>query len=499
MKRIYKKWSLVLFSALTLTACNDDFDALNTDPDRPEEVPSAYLLTSAQKGLMDGTLDEWNNGRFGMLWSQYWAQQEYTAESRFKLRDGSINNMWSEYYAGLDGSTVKLGGVMDLVKIMEQENAKPEEGRNENMIAAARILKVWMMQNITDIWGNVPYSEAFQAESGISNPVYDSQELIYADLLKELKESFAQLDPAGKLIDGDVVYSGDPSSWQKFANALRLRVAIRMADVDEATARAEIQDVLQSGVLFSGVSDEASFPYMDSQPNNNPLSQYLGGRSDFSLSETMVNEMLPKMDPRLPIYANPAVDSDQFVGRPYGQTDDEAAQMAKTSVSQPGPGWVGALPGVYISYSEQQFILAEAVLRGFIAGDALTYMKSGVRSSMEFWGVDVSEADVYVDAVSLNQSTWKNDLGYEKWVALYGQGQQGWIEWRRLDFGILILPVGGIHEGALSDDMIPVRVTYPTNEQTLNRINWTNAIQDQSSSNGWTGDRLDGKVWWDIN
>src|SRR5690606_2269928 len=139
------------------------------------------------------------------------------------------------------------------------------------------------------------------------------------------------------------------------------------------------------------------------------------------------------------------------------------------------------------------FILAEAAQRGFITGDAAGYYEEGIRASMAFWGIeDQSAINGYIASNPFDAGNWRVSIGVQKWIALYMQGIQGWIEYRRLDFGVLRLPAGGIPPGVTTNN-VPTRVNYPTDEQNLNNTNYQQAVAAQGP------DRLDTKVWWDVN
>ncbi|BDD10771.1 hypothetical protein FUAX_32030 [Fulvitalea axinellae] len=476
----YKRWLSGLALVAGLVACDDDFEKLNSDPDNAKDVPSAYLLTGGEYEMMSVLHDEWNQGRFGMLWAQYWTQQEYTNESRYKLRDGSIGNLWRDMYAG---------SMMDLTTVIKKEETP-------NYVAIATLVRAWNMQVVTDIWGDAPFKEAFQLGDNLT-PAYDTQESIYTTLLADVKSAHDMLDASGAAVKGDVIYGGDIAKWKKFANVLRMRLALRMADVNEATAKSIFAEA-SSASIFAGNDEEASLVFEDNAANANPLSFNLGGRgqNDFAFSDTFVNYLKSMDDPRLMSFAPKAKkEGVGYAGRPFGQLES-VAQAEKTELysSGLGPKHKYTMPAVLLSYSEQEFMLAEAVERGFIAGSAEDHFKKAVQASMDYWEVPAADAKTYMDNLTYNASDWKKSIGTQKWIALYNQNAQGWIEWRRLDFGIFKMPAGGIHENALSD-VIPTRLRYPLTEDDLNEAN----LKASLSTSGYGEDRQDKKVWWDVN
>lgn len=487
---------------LSISAC-EDFEEMNTDPNQPPVVPTTSLLTSAQKQLMDHIWDEWHNGRFGMLYAQYWAANEYTDESRYQLRQGINNSYWLYYYAGrditLDG-TPNGGGIRDLQEIIRLNEERPTDfsayGDTENQIAVAKIMKAWMFQIITDIWGDVPYEEALQGSDQVS-PAYTPQSEIYADLLAELTEANSMIDvTAPGFVTGDLIYDGDMEMWKKFANSLKMRVAIRMADVAPDMASAAINEAMQAGV-FEANDDNALLRYMTSVPNNNPLNEDRKTRADFATSEPLIDYLKETNDPRIDYYAAPNA-SGEYVGLTYGLTQAQAGAIPNTAVSQPSEEVLSAeAPGVYMDYAEVLFTMSEAAARGFIGGDAESLYNQAITASMEYWAAQGGDAldaaaieGYYTNEAPYDPANWRQSIGEQKWLALYMQGIQGWTEWRRLDFtGVLEPPAAG----ALVGDGIPLRVTYPVDEQNLNRESYQEAIDRQGP------DLLSTRLWWDVN
>lgn len=503
INHIHIKVAMLAGLIFMVSAC-EDFEEMNTNPNQAPVVPTSSLLTSAQKQLMDHIWDEWHNGRFGMMYAQYWSANEYTDESRYQLRQGVNDNYWTYYYAGrdvtLDGTT-NGGGIRDLQEIIRLNEESPEEysayGDTENQIAVAMIMKAWMFQIITDIWGDVPYTEAMQG-ADVVDPAYTPQSEIYAGLLDELTAASDMIDVAESgFTTGDQIYEGDMEKWKKFANSLKLRVAIRMSDVNPSAAAAAIQEAMLAGV-FESNDDNALLPYLTSVPNNNPLNEDRKEREDFAVSEPLIDLMLAYEDPRIDYYAEPNADG-EYEGLTYGLTATQAGAIAVSEVSQPSSEVLEPdAPGVFMDYAEVLFTLSEAAARGFITtGTAVDYYNEGITASMQYWaglgGESIDAAAIenyYTTMAPYDAANWKQSIGEQKWLALYMQGIQGWTEWRRLDFtGVLVMPAAG----PLVGDGIPLRVTYPVSEQRLNKSSYDEAVSRQGA------DQLGTRMWWDVN
>ncbi len=493
-KKYIKLGCLSAFAAATLVSCDKRFEKINTDPNQSSITSTSFLLANAQREMMDNTWDEWFNGRRGNQLAQYWASNQYSNESRYQFRSSITNNYWGYYYARV---------LQDLQEIVSLNEASPNDyigfGKTANQIAIAHILQTWMYQNITDCWGPIPYSQALKG-SEFPQPQYDSQEDVYNGMIATLNTAINNIDLADNGIKGDIIYQGDMAKWKKFANSLKLRVAIRMSDVNSAAAGTAISEAVASGV-FTSNADNAQLNYLTAAPNINPLAEDFKTRNDFAASNIMVDELTRLNDPRIGLYYSPTVETGTFIGEVYGLDEANAALTRNDSISQRNASVLASdAPGVFLDYAQVEFILAEAVERGYIGGSVATHYVNGITASMNWWNKgSISAADIttYIASPEVDYatliaagSTWKQIIGRQKWIALYMQGVQGWTEWRRLDFGILQLPADGVLDGS----GVPTRMRYPLDEQTLNYDSYTTGVSMLGGA-----DNQDTKLWWDVN
>jgi Starch-binding associating with outer membrane len=492
-----KKYLNILMFGLTLSIVGlgcKPLEEYNVNPNEPAVVNPSVLLTSFQRATMMNYSDQWFNGRFGMVYCQQWTQCQYPDESQYFVRPDANKSFWRDFYAGND---TEGGGMIDLNKIIEKATNEPVSaavfGSPKNQIAVARFLRAWMFQVLTDAYGDIPYSQALKGSENFQ-PKYDKQRDIYLDLLKEVNESLAMLDDAEVCFtSGDLLYGGDATAWRKFGNSLKMRIGMRMVDVEPVLGKTAVEQAIAGGV-FAGNADNCVFNFAASAPNFNPWYQYsyLDGRRDFAGSKGFIDTLSSLSDPRKVIFFDKATNTSTYVGHPYG-----SIATNPKSVSRPNRANIYKAEGrgVYMDYAEVCFLLAEAAERGFAgAGSAADNYKNGIKASMEYWGAATADADAYVAQPKVDYATvagtWKQKIGFQKWIALHMQGVQAWTEWRRLDFGVLKLPNAGIFPGALTT-RIPLRYTYPFSEQTLNGTNYTAAVASQGP------DRLDTPVWWD--
>lgn len=465
--------SFTAFAVLLVVGCTEDFDEINTNPNQPTEANNAYLMTNAQFQLNDVYWDEWLNGRCGMLWSQYWAQNEYTEESRYRARPTTDNNYWMEFYRPLN----------DLQEIIVTNEEK--ENPNVNSVQVARILKSYYFHVMTDIWGEIPYSEALKGTENLQAK-FDTQEDIYMGILATLKDAQSKLNADSKqAIRGDMIYHGDVNKWKKFANSLRLRVATRMKEAAPSAAQTAYNEAIEAGV-FESNEDNATFQWGASVPNNNPLNEQQKTRTDFSVTTTLMDKLKSYDDPRYKIYAEPiSAGSNEYAGLTYGLTNSAASAIGNDQVSQ--PGWEvyrPDAPTILMTYDEVLFIQEE--WNNFDG----SYFEDAVSASMNFWGVDQEAIDDYL--AKLPEAS-EEEVYTQKWIALYMQGIQAWSHIRRTNTPDLDRPAGGIME-AYVEQMegwdVPRRRSYPNNIYDLNKANLDKALERQGP------DEIGVSLWW---
>ncbi|TAK49515.1 MAG: SusD/RagB family nutrient-binding outer membrane lipoprotein [Saprospiraceae bacterium] len=500
------KYILLSAFLLAVASCGDDFGDLNVDPNNPSKVPADFLLTNAEKSLASNLIAGQNTYGGGLLFSQYWAQNNYTDESRYLIRPYLNNIFWSWWYSGI------LYDFREIQRLVS-ESGDAGSARSNNQIAVVKILEAVAFQCITDVWGPAPYSEALLADKNRS-PKYDSQKDVYLGLVGNLQDAIARMDVGAESFgSSDIIYNGDMEKWKRFAHSLLLRLAIRMSDVEAATAK----DLVEANYAqaFSSNADNAAFTWLDGQPNSNPLNQQwvARGDADFGLSNILIDKTLkPLNDPRLYVWADERQNGGGYAGRPYGQNSGTAAGDAIENYSQPSgsAAFLGlrgfrptdilgaTTPNYLMHYAEVCFILAEAKERGWnVAGTAASWYDAGITASMNQWGVsDQAAIDTYLAQNAVNYATapgdWHQKIGVQKWLALFMQGVEGWSEWRRLDFEKLELPVDGVIVD-VGDKPAPSRISYPTNEQTQNANGYNQGVSLLGGP-----DKLSTRVWWDV-
>ena len=478
--------------AIAFTGCTKGFEDLNTNPNEPSSVSPGFLLTASQKRIMDEMNDSFWGSRRGMQLPQYWASNQYSNESRYAFRTEVTNASWRDFYAG---------PLQDLQTIVDLNTDSPDDvsgfGSNGNQIAVAKLLQAWTYQMMTDAWGPIPMTEALQGGEN-KTPAYDDQATVYAGILTLIDDAMNAMDD-GAGPQGDQVYGGNMMMWEKFANTLKLRVAMRMSDVAPDQAKGVGEAALSGGMIIAANEENAQFPYINAAPNNHPVNEDYKTRNDFAASNTMVDWLTAMNDPRLGVYFNPAANTGTFIGEVYGLSEDSAAVTDFDDVSQRGDAILaGDFAGIFFDAAQTHFLCAEAAERGWAGTplDAEGHYNAAVTLSMQWWGLtDTDAINAYLAQADVAYATapgdWKQKIGSQKWAALYMQGHEAWAEYRRLDAPTL----NPCAEGALDGNGdVPSRFYYPLDEQTLNNDSWAGGVALLGGPDG-----QDTKLWWDVN
>jgi hypothetical protein len=468
-------FGLIVFS---ITSCSKELERINKDPNAAQTAQPDYLLTAATKTAVDVYWGITRSSNPSSLFVQQWAMIQYTDPDRYIFSNNDFQGLWTTGYS----SIVDLDIIIKLA----------DEQSNPNYKGVALVVRSWIYSLLTDNFGDIPYKEAIQIDQHLT-PAYDSQKDVYLGLLEDLKTAQAALDPNGPAIAGDIIYNNKISLWKKFANSLRLRLALRIADREPEISKQVLADIQNEGGSFISNNNElAQLKYFNS-PNQNPISNYFDTRDDYRISKTIIDKLIQLNDPRLQVYAAKTQDAtpQNYVGLPNGLLVGDASDYGFSKTSKPGAYFLDPhAPAVIISYAEVLFDRAEAAARGFTNENASDLYLQAIKASLQQYGVSDNAIATYLaqDAVQYDASNFKKSIGDQKWIALFGQGLEAFVEWRRLDYPRLQPAVAGVLDGN-----IPVRFIYPGTEQSLNGKSYKAAVANQGP------DVLTTKLWFDVN
>jgi len=472
-----KKILAILTIFMIFSSCGK-LEDLNENTKDPANVSGESLFTGAQKSLMDQMVNTNVNFNVFRLFAQYWTETTYTDESNYDLVTRTIpDNHWNVLYRDVLKDLDESGKIIATSVYAVTESPKVRQ----NKLAIVEIMSVYTYSVLLETFGDVPYSEALNVD--ILLPAYDDGLTTYKLLIDRLSAAIDQLDASeGSFGIADNIYQGDVDAWIKFAYSLKLRMGMVLSDVDEAAAEAAVLDAAPN--VFTSNEDNAALVYLSASPNTNPLYADLvaSGRHDFVPTSRIVDVMNDLEDPRRPFYFT--LFEGAYVGGEYGTENDFTTFSHIADAIQ-----VPTFEGTILDYAEVEFLLAEALERGFnVGGTAENHYKNAVTASITYWGGTAQEAADYLQNPMVAYSTagddFKEVIGTQKWLALYNRGFEAWTEWRRFDFPVLVAPAD-----AYSD--VPLRYTYPIAEQTLNGANYNAA----SAAIG--GDDVSTRLFWD--
>ncbi|MTI31036.1 SusD/RagB family nutrient-binding outer membrane lipoprotein, partial [Xanthovirga aplysinae] len=461
-----------------LTACNfDDYD--NVDPKSPLETKSDFLFSNAQKALIDQLNSPSVNIQPARQLVQYWTETTYMESTVWNLNNRDLpGRHWTVLYRDV------LTDLQEAKIMLEEEKVGLSEEEYNGKSAMISVLEVYTWQWMVDLFGDVPYTEALMGEEN-PQPAYDDAQTIYADLINRLNGAIEELNKnsGAYYADADLIYKGSVAEWLKFANSLKLRMGIRLTGVQPATARQLVEEAFANA--FTSNEDNATFPYLTGYENGNPIFEQVNTRpTDFVPANTLIDKMNALKDPRRPYYFNlweETDDDDNVIDSGYkGLAPGISGSIADFSYPSDLMQDV-SFPGVYMTYAEVEFILAEAAEYGWnVGGTAEDHYNKAIEASISEWASLAEEnADVAINEYLSNplvnfQTAEGGDhvkaIALQKWIALYNQAPEAYTEYRRLKWPELNTPN--------NRDMAnyPVRFTYPFSEQSRNVNSWREAV-----------------------
>jgi hypothetical protein len=489
--------SVGLTAVIAVTACETDLTSLNKNPNSPTSAPASTLFTNATQaavgrwvgaGQLSGT----------SLFAQHLAQVQYVEEDRGRLRTETIDALFTNAY---------ITELEDYEKVAAIGTA----AGSPNTVGPARVMQSWVYQNMTDIWGDIPYSEALKGDlGGAIKPKYDTQKDIYYGMLKTLTDASASMttsttDPA--LGSSDPIYKGDISKWLKFSNSLRARMAMRIIKADPGKTASELTAAFSApGGVMTSNADNATLKWPGDGVFDNPYSANFSTRDDHRVSKSLLDTMLVLQDPRIKFYAQPTkADPTVYAGLQNGLDNATVTPFFNTTsrvgtMFYPGAttyGTYGTSAGkqtasILMTYAEVEFLKAEAAERG-LGGqtNAKSHYDAGVTASITQWGGTAAEAAAYLarpGVAYVAGATGLQQIGLQKWLSMFTQGTEAWSEWRRTGNPAHIKMGPKAYPDVLQ---IPRRIPYPSNEQTVNKVSLEEAITRQGANTYLT------KIWWD--
>ncbi|WP_057940012.1 SusD/RagB family nutrient-binding outer membrane lipoprotein [Algoriphagus resistens] len=517
---------------LAVSSCDGDFDDINTDPNRANgDVFDPNLILPTVSYNYGNMMTGYTGAiLFQSMWVQVMASTStgganYYSNADKYVASGSTNSyiqsVWNDGYSAASR--------------VFQMQALAEEKGYANLIAVGEIWKVLTLSFVSDVYGDLPYSEALRAEEGITQPKYDSQAEAYMAMLSGLEGALSSINESGDQIKNDVLYGGDLTKWKKLGYSIMLRMAMRLVEVDPATAQTYVQKAIAGGV-FTSTADEAVLASDQTNGYSNSSANALNVTDDVyevRWSNKLIDFLKADNDPRLSVIAEiplaglaankgtAAGNSDPSVqiGMPNGYDLKGGATDITKAPNYPGATGTGDdvapigkysrptaiyrdrdAPVFILTYAEIQFLLADAATRGYsVPGSASAYYAAGLEGALvsigKFGGATISPAAAaaYASANPLdtsNSSAALEMINTQIWATtgVFANFVESWNNWKRSGYPEL----NAInYTGNFSSGQIPRRQLYPTSESATNPQGLADAIANMG------GDTWINNVWWD--
>jgi hypothetical protein len=498
----------ILITCLTLgfffASCDFDkgFEEMNVNPNSAAQVGVATKITKLQVDISGARYENWRNSFiYNSTIVQHHAENNWWAGDTYNRNDDWSFAQWNQAYNNM------VKGVQDIITQLETD------GDTGTHMGMARIMRVFIFHRVTDLYGDIPYSEAGKGYTdGILTPKYDSQELVYMDMLKELEEAVAQISGDGALGSADVIFGGSAAKWKAFGNSMMLRLAMRLTQADATTAEAWAVKAIAAGTMTSN-DHIASVKHGDgSTGNRNGHGEVFladqGSRISTSFMSRMVND--PRKTRLFMRQSDKSQTAADLLGMKNGLKNDPYTSLDGVSIPAAGDTGVYAMaatelqsltaPMVLQTYAEVEFLKAEAAIRGWISSSDKAHYEAGVSAAMKmlegiYGTTPISDADVsaylagdgaYKTGGSVVER-WEQVMD-QYWIATYFNEYEAYSNWRRSGFPTI---TATRHPNSYTNGQFMVRMIYPTSESGNNAANYAAAVANQGP------DEYTTPLWWD--
>jgi hypothetical protein len=481
MKKLFLNTLLIAGIGLIPVSCSRNLDEVNIDNSRISDPAASKLLVPVQYNMSAVNYMRANDFTFDIMQVSLDFPNEGNTLSRYNITENTGTGFWNNSYKWIKQ-------VQDMKLAAEKDN-------DPNYLAVSMVLNAWIYSNLTDTYGDVPFSEASNLDEGITQPKFDRQKDIYVKLLDDLKAANSLFVTTKTLTGPDLFYKAESDAngiinWKKFCNSLSLRLLTRILSKNgEVNVNERILEIINDPAkypVFQSNTETAKLAVTGVAPLLPPIARPQDFTTGRVASAFFVETLKANNDPRMALFFGqaksiPGNANIGYKGAPsgyaYGTTFNyQPSNMNQNLAKAP-------LNILVYPYAELQFILSELAFKGIIPGSAQTYYENGIKATIEQWGATVPANYFTNPNVAYNGTLERIML--QKYVALFFVDQQQWFEKRRTGFPVL--PNNG---GLLNNGIMPSRLMYPPNPRVLNTTNYQAAVQQMG------GDDINVKVWW---
>lgn len=460
--KYFSKMISLGFLVWAVSAC-DSFLDYNTDPNNPTSAPPDLILTAAEVSAAFVMGDEMDRATSPLIQHISGTNNQILSYDAYALNAGSFGNSWRfGFYAG---------ALEDFDQITELGTADNFEGYS----GIGKIMKAYLFGVVTDLWGDVPYSEALKGGDNLE-PAFDTQEAIYTgdnNLFDMINEGIAHIDnhlanPNGVPIQGDLIYGGNLNLWKKMANTLKLKHYLNLRLRNPNAATAAINALIAEDNFINDNEEDFELAFSSEAGNENPRYDfaYNNRTGDITISTTLVNSMQNLNDPRISKFFNDRGTGqiNAFPNNGGGAPPNNAtrALYGEYVIGDEGDG-----PGKLLTYFQTQYMLAEAALTLGTNGNARDYYEAALEASMDKADVDgstyITARLAAFDAAGTNTDKLAVVI-LDKWTAQFGMGIETYTDYRRTGLPVLTPAPNNVSP----DGNIPKRMPLPDLEINAN-------------------------------
>jgi hypothetical protein len=480
-KNIIRDLSFILGAAILCSSCTKGFKELNTNPNTSEFALPQALLAPALHGVVSANMNR--SQRVNNELMQVTVNMGDTEGKifRYEIRPSEADYLWNAWYIELTNFKDIYKGAIDLA--------------NPSYQAVSLICQAYTYSLLTDTYGDIPFSESNQGKDKIYTPKFDQQKDIYPALFEMLEQANELLKPADAATNGitgasDPIFNGSRDKWRRFGNSLYLRLLLRISAKTEFDAPAKIKEIVDTKAstypIMRNNDDSAVLRWTGTAPYVSPFATWRDG--DWrgpKLASFFVDNLSERSDPRLQTWAT--LFEGDYAGVPSGYPPGQAPQEKSSfPLSLRGEPRLGNI----LNYSELQFILAEAAVKGWAtAKTAREYYETGSTSGITFWGYAVPNNYLTFEKVRWNENYDFDEkmelIHIQKYYSMFFTDLQQWFEYRRT--GHPEIPIGA---GVGNGGKMPARLMYPVYVQAANGVNYREAVAVQGPDN------INTLVWW---
>lgn len=475
----YNKCIIFIFLIIHIASCTKDFEQTNINPNTAVDVQPELLMRKVWYDYLENM--SYEGFVAGNLLGQYFTAIDFNLFDRHSLSEPQYGGKpWNFIYENLRDNEI----------ILQKSRVNVAHAIYEG---PALIFKAYASMALTDLYGNVPFSEALRGKEGIILPKYDNQKDIYLSeggILDLLQKAIVIIESNQSTIKlkGDIIYNGNLNKWKLLANSLKLKALMRISGAIDV--KNQVSELITKGNLIVDPNDNGYFTFTQSPPNNFRMSTAKTGDYNLFIMSATIDSILTTLaDPRKTIFFRPtAADVNVFKGLLNGP---DASKLSITTSNYSLTGRIfredaGKLKAVIMGSHETALLIAEAAVKGYILGDAKVWYEKGIQDGFLWWNTPLPAGYLSTDKIAFNFTNALEQIITQKWIANIMNGYEGWIEYRRTGF-----PALKTVAASLNNQLIPVRMPYPASEEALNNVQYI-AASSATSNNS-----VNAKVWWD--